>query len=200
MAQQAFDSLEPGGWFESQEIDAPLYCDDGTLHDNSPLRRWNLDMIAASEAMSRPLAFASKVKGWYEEVGFVDVQERSFKVPLNTWPKDRWYKEIGNMWEKNMLEGLSGFSLALFNRAFGRSAEEIEVSAIGSRRHTAKSARRILMLWQLRLVDVRKGISDLRIHAYHRFYVVVGRKPYPYEAPRGGRSGVAQAGDATMAG
>ena len=32
IAQQAFDALEPGGWFESQEWDSIIACDDGTLN------------------------------------------------------------------------------------------------------------------------------------------------------------------------
>jgi hypothetical protein len=63
----------------------------------------------------------------YERVGFVDVHECVYKVPLNGWAKDKKLEEIGNMMELNMQMGLSAFSLGLFNRVYGRTPEEIEV-------------------------------------------------------------------------
>lgn len=78
----------------------------------------------------RPLTEASDLKSIYERVGFVDVHERIFKVPLNGWAKDKQLKEIGKMMEVNMHMGLSAFSLGLFNRIYGRTAEEIEVRAL----------------------------------------------------------------------
>lgn len=73
---------------------------------------------------------AGSVKRIYEEVGFVDVKERIYKVPINGWAKDEKLKEIGRMWERNLLQGLSGFSFHLFNRAFGQTAAQIEVSQL----------------------------------------------------------------------
>lgn len=31
------------------------------------------------------------------------------------------------------------------------------------------------------LLDVRKSISDTSVHAYQKFFIVLGRKPYPDE-------------------
>lgn len=31
------------------------------------------------------------------------------------------------------------------------------------------------------LVDVRRSISDTSVHAYQKFFIVLGRKPYPDE-------------------
>ena len=38
-AQKAFASLEPGGWFEAQEILPEMLCDDGTMPADWPLKR-----------------------------------------------------------------------------------------------------------------------------------------------------------------
>lgn len=70
---------------------------------------------------------AGSVKAAYEDVGFVDVQEKVFKIPTNGWPKDARLKEVGKMWENNFTMGLSGFSWYLFNKVYGRSPAEIEV-------------------------------------------------------------------------
>ena len=61
------------------------------------------------------------------EAGFVDVQETVFKIPLNGWPKDTRLKHVGMLWQRNLLDGLSGFSLGMFSRFMGKTAEEIEV-------------------------------------------------------------------------
>ncbi|KAK4089839.1 TAM domain-containingmethyltransferase [Purpureocillium lilacinum] len=161
IAQQAFDCLEPGGWFESQEVDSTVACDDGTLGPDSALVQWFEEITAAGETLNRPSVVGALLRECYERVGFVDVQQRIFKLPVNGWAKDESLKELGQMWEKNLLTGLSGFSYRLFNSVYGRSPAEIEVS----------------------LVDVRQDISNPKIHAFMPVYVVWGRKPYPGEGP-----------------
>ncbi|UNI20613.1 hypothetical protein JDV02_006683 [Purpureocillium takamizusanense] len=161
IAQQAFDYLEPGGWFESQELDSTVACDDGTLDPDSALARWFQDIAAAGESLNRSSVVGASLKEMYQRVGFVDVQQRIFRLPINGWAKDEKLRELGQMWEKNILSGLSGFSYRLFNCVYGRSPAEIEVS----------------------LVDVRQDVSNPQIHAYMPFYVVWGRKPYPGEGP-----------------
>ncbi|KJK84604.1 hypothetical protein H634G_00125 [Metarhizium anisopliae BRIP 53293] len=163
IVQQAFDALEPGGYFESQEVDSTLGCDDGTVNAGGALAQWLDDITRASNQCHRSLITGAIMKEAYERVGFVDVQEMIFKVPTNGWAKDAHLREIGKMWERNLLSGLSGFSLSLFHRVFNMSPEEIEVS----------------------LVDVRREISDPGVHAWMPVYVVWGRKPYPGGKVRG---------------
>ncbi|KAK2590759.1 hypothetical protein QQS21_011550 [Conoideocrella luteorostrata] len=130
--QQAFDALEPGGYFESQEYDSSLGSDDGTLNLEGPLVKWFRDITIAGDRCNRPTITGHLMKEAYKRVGFVDVQEIMFKVPLNGWPKDEHLKEIGRMWEANLMSGLSGFSLSLFHRAFGRTPAETEVSRLST--------------------------------------------------------------------
>ncbi|KAF4125761.1 TAM domain methyltransferase [Geosmithia morbida] len=159
VAQQAFDSLSPGGWLESQEFDSYVACDDGTVPENSHLSAYLRTLAEAAAQMDRPMKLACHLRSIYEEVGFVDVHERIFKIPTNGWPRDERLKELGKNWELNLRQGLSGFSYNLYHRAFGRTAVETELS----------------------LVDVRREISDPRMHAYMPIYVVWGRKPFPGE-------------------
>ncbi|CAM1501103.1 Fc.00g102650.m01.CDS01 [Cosmosporella sp. VM-42] len=161
VAQQAFESLVPGGYFESQEFDAIIACDDDTLTEDMPIAKWFHDLRTAAESIDRPVVVAQKLREAYQAVGFVDVQERVFKMPMNGWPKDERLKELGRMWERNFVQGLSGFSFSLFHRVFGRTPAETEVM----------------------LVDVRRDFTDTRIHAYVPVYVVTGRKPFPGEGP-----------------
>ncbi|CAF3609708.1 unnamed protein product [Fusarium graminearum] len=159
IADQAFETLRSGGWFESQEYDANVMCDDETLTPDGHLATWFREINEASILMGRPTNVAATVRDAYVEAGFVDVQVRIFKMPMNGWPKDERLKDLGRMWERNFLMGLSGFSFALFNRAYERTPAQIEVS----------------------LVDVRRELIDTRIHAYIPIHVVIGRKPFPGE-------------------
>jgi hypothetical protein len=97
-------------------------------------------------AFGRPIRIANKLKRWYEQAGFEDVHEEVFKLPVNLWPKDPRYKMLGKFWRNSLLEGLQGFSLAYFSRAFGWTKDEIEVY----------------------LVNVRRAIADASVHSYHK--------------------------------
>ncbi|PNP50720.1 hypothetical protein FNYG_15935 [Fusarium nygamai] len=155
IAEQAFNALEPGGWLESQETDCIPLCDDDTFDRNGPVATWCNELIVAADQLQRPAILGSKLKEIYERVGFVDVHQRVFKMPINGWAKDSRLKQVGWMWADSLLDGLSGFSYQLLNKAFERTSAQIEVS----------------------LIDVRRDIMNTRIHAYMHVFVVWGRKP-----------------------
>lgn len=143
------------------------------------LTNWFHDIGVAGDIIKRPTVFAGQLKRIYERVGFVDVQQRVFKMPTNAWPKDARLKAIGALWEQNFVQGLSGFSLGLFSRAFNRSPEEIEVRVKATTLYlTNEMLTRSL---QVSLVDVRRQFCDPSIHAYIPVWVVWGRKPYTNE-------------------
>ncbi|PFH61337.1 hypothetical protein XA68_17639 [Ophiocordyceps unilateralis] len=127
IAHQAFQALQPGGWFEAQELDSVVESDDGTLDRAGPLATWFHELAVAGERCHRPFILGGTLCDVLRRVGFVDVHHRIFKIPLNPWAKDEAIRELGRMWEKNILTGLSGFSLRIFNRVYGRSPAEIEV-------------------------------------------------------------------------
>ncbi|RFU28532.1 hypothetical protein B7463_g7822, partial [Scytalidium lignicola] len=151
--------LKPGGYMESQEIMSTPYCDDGTMPADWPFLEWNKHLDDAAMAADRPLRIANKLKRWYIQAGFVDVQEKIFKLPMNTWPKDPHLKYIGNMNQDNWLAGLGALSMAPFSRMLNWSQEEIEVY----------------------LVNIRKCVMDKNVHCYSKVHVVWGRKPFPGE-------------------
>jgi hypothetical protein len=127
IAAQAFDALQPGGWFESQEIDCNIECDDGTLDASGPVVSWMTELILAAEKLDRSAIIGAKLKEIYERVGFVDIQQRVYKMPIGPWPRNTFLKQIGFLWRHNLLQGLSAFSYHLLHHAFQRSAAEIEV-------------------------------------------------------------------------
>ncbi|KAK4502517.1 hypothetical protein PRZ48_005942 [Zasmidium cellare] len=158
--QQSFENLEPGGWLELQDYGLPVKSFDDT-HLDTDLFKWGQLLCEASLKMGRPLGSdaSEQFVGWMRDAGFVDIQEKMFMWPTNTWPKDRFMKELGRWNQVNIAEGLEGFCLALLTRALGWKKEEVDIL-------------------------VAKTTTDLknkRIHAYFPMPVVFGRKPLPGE-------------------
>jgi ubiquinone/menaquinone biosynthesis C-methylase UbiE len=130
--KKAFHYLKPGGYMESQEILPTGSCDDGTMPADWPFLDWMKYSDEAAMKSGKPLRIAHKLKRWYEASGFVDVQEKVFKLPLNPWPKDKHLKMLGEMYEHNWLSGLQGFTMAPFSRVLNWNKNEIEVPFLPS--------------------------------------------------------------------
>ncbi|KAJ0143076.1 hypothetical protein HZ326_14123 [Fusarium oxysporum f. sp. albedinis] len=153
--QNAYDNLEPGGYLEMQDLTYPIACDDGTLPPDCEVLRSGLLSIEASAKAGRAINLAPKYKTFLEKAGFVDVVEKRFRWPINEWPKDKHYKELGKWSYSNINNGLEGLLLGLFTRFLGWSADEVRVFCSA----------------------MRKQLRDRSIHAYIPVYVVYGRKP-----------------------
>ncbi|KAF7870316.1 hypothetical protein EAF04_004062 [Stromatinia cepivora] len=153
--KRAFHYTKPGGYMESQEIMFTPYCDDESMTGSWPFFEWIGYVDKAATKAGRSMNIASSLKTWYEAAGFVDVQEKIYKLPVNPWSEDKHLQKLGQMSEENWLACLSSFSMALFSRILAWKQEQIEVY----------------------LVNVRKSIPNRSVHAYHKIYVVWGRKP-----------------------
>jgi len=128
VVRTAFERLRPGGWLESQEpYAADIYCDDGPVPEHHAFRKFVADLAAVSAEADRPIGVAAELKQYYLDAGFVDVHEKIYKIPINGWPRVPELKRIGEMWHRNMEDGMAGFSYALFHRVKGMTKEQIEV-------------------------------------------------------------------------
>jgi hypothetical protein len=141
---QCFQFLEPG-----------IRCDDDSLTPDSALFRWDGFMQEGAKKAGFPLDAISHVPDMMHRAGFVDIVAMPTKWPINTWPKDKRYKELGKWVNENFLWGAESMSLALFTRALGWSIEEVQVFAAA----------------------MRNDLRNRKIHAYWNFWVIYGRKP-----------------------
>ncbi len=127
----------------------PLGCDDGTLKKDSDLWVWMSLVMEAMEKMGRPVIAAQQWKPLLEQCGFEDVTQTIYKWPINRWPRDKKYKDLG-MWSlANMDSALEPSSLAPLTRALGWSREEVLVL----------------------VSNARKVLRDTSVHAYWPMYV-----------------------------
>ncbi|KZL69760.1 methyltransferase domain-containing protein [Colletotrichum tofieldiae] len=153
--QKAYDNLEPGGYFEIQDLELPSYCDDDTVPLTAALYRWQHALVDASNEIGRPLNYAPTCLNDLRDVGFIEIHHQVFKWPFNNWPEDPKLKEIGRWNCANLDMGLEGFSLALMTRFKGWTRDAVE-----------------------ELCDeVKNEVKDTRLHAYWKQHVIYARKP-----------------------
>lgn len=149
IVQKAYDQLEPGGYFEAQDMALPLGCDDGSLTEDSDMWQWMLLVMEGMAKLGRPVKGAHVWKRYMEAVGFEDVVETVYKWPTNRWPRSPKFKELG-MWSlANMDQALEAATLAPLTRALDFSMEEV------------------LLL----VSKCRKVLRDPSVHAYWPMYV-----------------------------
>jgi hypothetical protein len=133
---QAYENLVPGGWLEMAELTFPVQNDDGTLSPDMPIYQWSSYMVEASRRIGQSLENPKYYAPWMREAGFVNVQCVVYKWPANPWPRGKKEKTLG-LWNMiNTLDGLEGFTMAIFTRVLGWAPEEVTVFLAGVRNDT----------------------------------------------------------------
>jgi hypothetical protein len=140
--QKAFDALNPGGYFEMQDS-LTMTCIDSS-GDGTQLMRWVSLMLEAAARLGHDWEKTKKYKTWMEKAGFVDIREKFFAWPTNTWPRGRHHKTLGVWVGEDLKDGLEGFSMVALTRAMEWSPDEVRVL----------------------LADVRRDLDDRNIHCY----------------------------------
>ncbi|KAH6886892.1 S-adenosyl-L-methionine-dependent methyltransferase [Thelonectria olida] len=153
--RQALDNLSPGGYIELMDPIYPVTSDDGTVPKDSAVYKWSNLMNEAATKMGSALDSGLRYKDQLVEAGFVNVVETPYKWPMNSWPRDKKIKELGAWGNVNLVGGVQGLSLALFTHVLGWNTDELEVF----------------------LANVRKDLSNKKLHGYWRVNVVYAQKP-----------------------
>lgn len=80
--KQAYKSLAPGGYIESQEPSASIVSDDGSVHEKSAMNQWGKFFVEGGRKLGRPFTILEDdiQKKAMEEAGFVDIKEIKLKV------------------------------------------------------------------------------------------------------------------------
>lgn len=110
-----------------QDFIVPYASDDETLTEDNPLYRASALCLEAGIVGGRRNDMAPYYKSYMDRAGFVDVVERRFKWPLNEWPKDPYYKDIGYWTRENLENGIEGMLMALFTRFLAWSRDDVIV-------------------------------------------------------------------------
>jgi SAM-dependent methyltransferase len=155
LVQQIYDNLKPGGWFEFVESANTLFSEDGSLKSGNPMVTMMNGLTEACEKIGRTMDPAPKMKDWIQQAGFKNVTQQTFKLPIGSWPKDPRLKECGTLMRINFLDGVEGFTAALFRDVLQWSQEEVTILN----------------------AQVRAAVRDRDVHPMFNVLVVTGQKP-----------------------
>ncbi|KAG9229111.1 S-adenosyl-L-methionine-dependent methyltransferase [Amylocarpus encephaloides] len=155
LLSEAYTATKPGGWVELQELRFQIQCDDNTMKDDYGVRKF-LELVRDALAIFGVDVFTmTKNAQRLRDAGFVNIEEKIFKIPVGTWPKNRTMQTIGLYMRSVIYDGLQGISMGPLTRAMKWTPEEVEVF----------------------LVSVRKELLDSSTHSYLPFHIVYGQKP-----------------------
>ncbi|KAG6103862.1 hypothetical protein E4U14_006097 [Claviceps sp. LM454 group G7] len=104
--RRAFELLRPGGWIELYEHNV-TYVSMGKTKalplEGTAYAKWASLIIQVARSGGRDLTKAVHNATWLREAGFVNVTEKRFGLPMNSWPKDERLKQIGRLSLQNEL-------------------------------------------------------------------------------------------------
>ena len=72
-----------------------MVSDDGSLKDDSALKKWSTLLVEATDNLGASLRSPRDYKQQLADAGYQNIVQVEYKWPTNTWPKDAKYKEIG---------------------------------------------------------------------------------------------------------
>ncbi|KAJ6443906.1 methyltransferase type 12 [Purpureocillium lavendulum] len=159
MFRRAYEHLKPGGWIELQEVHhCPKTAKPGGAVDpqHGVVQFWarvteGLNSLGVNLDMAAGGLLASMMR----EVGFVNVTERIFHVPIGTWPKNKVLKTVGLYWRTILLDGIQAIALGPLTRGLHWDREHVE----------------------LFLMDVRRAYQDNSALMYMPLHIVYAQKP-----------------------
>ncbi|KAK1480218.1 methyltransferase [Colletotrichum tamarilloi] len=138
----------------TQVFGANVKSDARTMPDNWPLLESWSKIRDVMHKMKIDIQIAPRIGAILKDAGFVNVQVRSYKVPVGTWPLGKIKRLVGHCM-RSMTEEFLGAAASKPLAALGMKRTEIEVF----------------------LASVRNAIKDLNVHAYGTYYSRVGQKP-----------------------
>ncbi|KAG6060126.1 hypothetical protein E4U32_003630 [Claviceps aff. humidiphila group G2b] len=108
---RAFQLLRPGGWIEFYEPNVTL-----VRMGKSPFEayaKWASLIVQEARRGGRDWTNIVHYAAWLREAGFVNVTEKRFGLPMNSWPKDERLKQIGRLSLQNELALVDSLGPAL---------------------------------------------------------------------------------------
>ncbi|KAJ8113809.1 hypothetical protein ONZ43_g5066 [Nemania bipapillata] len=155
--REVFQTLKPGGIFESKESSCIIQSDDGTVPYGSAMDQWGRVFIEAGRKFGRsfqPLEENLQVLAM-EAAGFVNIKVYNMKTSLGPWPADPKHKEIGQYARLALEQDIEGFIMYMWTTVLGWTREEIAVYA----------------------AHLRRELRSPQYHAYYPQRIVIGYKP-----------------------
>ncbi|PGH00236.1 hypothetical protein GX51_05933 [Blastomyces parvus] len=155
LVKKFYQHLKPGGWVEFKDSTSTIFSEDGTVTPEYKVGEMLRNLRMASAKIGINMDHAPSLKGWMEQAGFTNIEQRDMRLPIGTWPKNKRLKLIGAMMASHYLEGVEAFTLIPFTEILGWSPAEVD---------------------ELN-TQVRAAVQTKGVHPLHHYYVVWGQKP-----------------------
>ncbi|KAK2736184.1 hypothetical protein FQN57_000858 [Myotisia sp. PD_48] len=153
--EQAFNNLNPGGWFEMQSAEVNVFSDDGGMDKAKNLTSWIEGLHESSEMFGKSMTEVSTWKDRFLKAGFEDIRVDIRIIPIGGWAKDPKLKEIGKWHQAQVIQAVGAYTPALYTRYLGWTAEEVDVLC----------------------ASVRTELKDKSLHLYQKVHFISGRRP-----------------------
>ncbi|KAF6819172.1 methyltransferase domain-containing protein [Colletotrichum sojae] len=127
---------KPGGYIELQEADSRILSADGSA-ERGAFHKSLSYVSSALEVFGSPFIPLDDLASLLPRAGFVDVSDRRFVWPLNSWPRDPHLSELGSWTRENLACNTAGMIMAPMTRVHGWRQEEVHVFAAEVRRALA---------------------------------------------------------------
>jgi hypothetical protein len=72
------------------------------------VEKWYNHVIEGAMNLGLDFCGVKTYKKRMEEAGFINVEEKGFVWPINTWPKDPHLKKLGFWWNHDLLDLVEG--------------------------------------------------------------------------------------------
>jgi hypothetical protein len=89
--------MKPGGYLQFADIEFSPRCDDATMPHDTIFKKWEQAANAFRKATQRRFIDAHEIKKEMEDAGFVEIQERRYKLPVGAWSSDPKYRDVGRV-------------------------------------------------------------------------------------------------------
>lgn len=99
------------------DIEDHIRCDDHTMPSDSLLASYGETLNAC--ALNAGTNICRRMKSKIEAAGFINVQEKQYKIPIGEWAKHLIYKDAGRAAMKSFKAGVEGWAMFLLTQ-FGR--------------------------------------------------------------------------------
>ena len=89
--------MKSGGYLQFTDIECDPQCDDGTMPEDTVFKRWEHLASEFRKASHRHFFSAPETKKELNNAGFVDIQERRYKLPIGVWSSNPRYRDLGKV-------------------------------------------------------------------------------------------------------
>ncbi|KAM7209654.1 S-adenosyl-L-methionine-dependent methyltransferase [Naviculisporaceae sp. PSN 640] len=157
LLRRAIEHMQPGGWFEFQEVlHYPISHNQTMTPDHPVAKFWELVNQGLSNlGVDFHAVAGGRLANTMRDCGYINVSERTLQIPIGTWPKNKVLKTVGLYWRTILLDGLQAIALGPFMRGLGWSREQVEVF----------------------LIQVRRAYHDNSCLMYMPLHIIYGQKP-----------------------